>query len=199
MTKTAEPTALTHDPITVLIRSDAWGTRLMLECCEKVTREQFHRKFEMGLGTLHETLTHIISVMRRWTDRLAGRVPRAMLHTVAEFPHLGGEAKERTVRELRVLLDEAEKDLLDVAASCRDRLHTTVTVEWPGEGGTVKVYTFTRGAVFVHLTTHGYHHRAQCLNMLRHLGVAGVSDKLPEPSAVDWQAAIEAPATIKGV
>lgn len=188
---------LTHDPITILIRSDAWGTRLILDCCAKITRDQFHKKYDMGLGTLHETLTHIISVMRRWTDRLAGRTPRPMLHTVPEFPHLGGETKERTPAELRTLLDEAENDLLEVARQCKDTLHTTVTVEWPGDDGKVKVHTFTRGAVFVHLTTHGYHHRSQCLNMLRHLGVPGVSDSLPEPGAVDWQGAIESPPVVK--
>jgi uncharacterized damage-inducible protein DinB len=188
---------LTHDPITILIRSDAWGTRLILDCCAKITRDQFHKKYDMGLGTLHVTLTHIISVMRRWTDRLAGRTPRPMLHTVPEFPHLGGETKERTPAELRTLLDEAENDLLEVARQCKDTLHTTVTVEWPGDDGKVKVHTFTRGAVFVHLTTHGYHHRSQCLNMLRHLGVPGVSDSLPEPSAVDWQGEIESPPVVK--
>lgn len=80
---------------------------------------------------------------------------------------------------------------------CKQTLHTNVTVEWPGDEGKVKVYTFTRGAVFVHLTTHGYHHRAQCLNMLRHLQVPGMSDCLPEPSAADWQSAIESPPTVK--
>lgn len=189
--------SLTHDPITVLIASDAWGTRILLEQCEKISRDQFHKKYEIGLGTLHETFTHIISVMRRWTDRLAGRTPRAMLHNVPEFPHLVGEAKERSVAELRALLDEAEADLLAVAKQCRETLHTTVTVEWPGDDGKVKVYTFTRGAVFVHLTTHGYHHRAQCLNMLRHLNVPGVSDMLPEPSAVDWQAAMESTPVVR--
>ena len=39
----------------------------------------------------------------------------------------------------------------------------------------------------VHVTTHGMHHRAQCLNMLRHLGVPGVSDRLPEIDPLDWQ------------
>ena len=46
------------------------------------------------------------------------------------------------------------------------------------------------------MTTHGYHHRAQVLNMLRHLNLPGVSDKLPEPSAVDWQGAVESPPVI---
>ena len=48
-------------------------------------------------------------------------------------------------------------------------------------------HRFTLGAALVHVTTHGMHHRAQCLNMLRHLGVPGVSDRLPEIDPLDWQ------------
>ena len=57
----------------------------------------------------------------------------------------------------------------------------------------MRTYTFTRGVTLVHVCTHGTHHRAQCINMLRHLNVPGVSDKLPDPSTVDWQAATELP------
>jgi uncharacterized damage-inducible protein DinB len=31
------------------------------------------------------------------------------------------------------------------------------------------------------------HHRAQCLNMLRHLSAPGISDQLPEIDPLDWQ------------
>ena len=70
---------------------------------------------------------------------------------------------------------------------------TAVVSDWPGDDGVTKRYTFTRGTVLVHLCTHGTHHRAQCLNMLRHLNVPRLSDKLPDPSAVDWQAETESP------
>ena len=45
-----------------------------------------------------------------------------------------------------------------------------------------KMYSFTRGAVLTHVATHGMHHRAQCLNMLRKLGVA----PLPPSSVMEW-------------
>jgi uncharacterized damage-inducible protein DinB len=38
------------------------------------------------------------------------------------------------------------------------------------------------GAILTHATTHGMHHRAQCLNMLRHLGVT----PLPQSSVIEW-------------
>ena len=182
------------DPLDILIRSDAWSTRIVLETCTRLTPEQFDREFPIGLGSLHEILTHIVSVMRRWTDRVAERPPRPDLRALKDFPSLDAESRSYTPADLVPLLDDAERDALDTARLWRPRLDTTVTVEWPAsDGGGVKRYTFTRGAILVHMCTHGFHHRAQCLNILRHLNLPGVSDKLPEPSTVDWQAAIESP------
>ncbi len=185
--------ALTSDPVEVLIASDAWGTRAVLNVCRGLTREQFHARFAIGPGSLHDTLTHMVTVMRRWTDRLAGRTPRPMLHSVPEYPHLGGEDKDRTPEELLALLDDAERDLREVARACREDYAATIRVDWPSGDGW-KTYTFTRGCIVAHVTSHGYHHRAQCLNMLRQLGapVPGVTEGMPEPSAADWQAFVEA-------
>ena len=187
---------LSSDPVHIQVAADAWATRKILDLCRALTHDQFHRKFEIGLGTLHRTLTHIISAQRRWTDRIAERPVRPMLHTVPQFPNMGGEDKDRTVDELIALVDEAERDLAAVIARWRDRLGTTLSLDWPGKDGT-KTYTFSRAAVLVHLTTHGAHHRAQCLNMLRHLDVPGLSDALPDPSTVDWQAETESPPVVK--
>jgi len=41
--------------------------------------------------------------------------------------------------------------------------------------------------VITHVTTHGMHHRAQCLNMLRHVGV----NPLPQSSVLQWMLAGE--------
>lgn len=182
----------TTDPFTIMLRHDAWATRKMLGLCRGLSHEQFHRRFDMGLGSLHTNLTHVVSVMRRWTDRLAGRTPRPMLHALPEYPHLSGEAKDRTPAELEALLDEAERDLWTVANASRERgFGDTVHLEWPGDDGRKRRYTFTHGAVIVHVCTHGMHHRAQCLNMLKQLKVPGLSDKLPDPSVTDWVAETE--------
>jgi uncharacterized damage-inducible protein DinB len=41
---------------------------------------------------------------------------------------------------------------------------------------------FARAAVLAHVTTHGMHHRAQCLNILRRLGVT----PLRPSSVAEW-------------
>jgi uncharacterized damage-inducible protein DinB len=49
------------------------------------------------------------------------------------------------------------------------------------------VSTFTRAVILCHVHTHSMHHRAQCLNMLRHLGVS----PLPQSSVTDWSRAAQ--------
>ena len=186
------PGSLTGDPLDILLAHDAWATRTLLELCRPLSRDQFHQRFEIGLGSLHDNLTHIISVMRRWTDRLAERAVRPALHTVRGRPDIAAEPADRTPDQLLELLHTAERDLAGVTREWRGRLESAIHVVMPGEGGS-KRYTFSRGAVLVHVATHGTHHRAQCLNMLRHLGIPGLSDKLPEPSAADWQTETESP------
>ncbi len=44
---------------------------------------------------------------------------------------------------------------------------------------------YTRATILCHVHTHSMHHRAQCLNMLRHLGV----NPLPQSSVVEWSRA----------
>lgn len=190
--------SLTSDGLMALLRSDAWGTRGILRVCAGLTYEQFHQRFDIGLGSLHDTITHVISAMRRWTDRLAGREPRPMLHAAPGQPHVPGEQVSRTAAELLALLDEAERDLLETYERIKGDLSATVMLDWPGKAGEVKRYTFTRAAVLAHVGSHGYHHRAQCLNMLRRLGapVPGVTAGYPELSAVDWQAEVECPPEI---
>lgn len=184
------------DILNILLAHDAWGTRKLLELCRPLSHEQFHRRFEIGLGTLHETLTHMVSTMRRWADRLEERPVRPALHRIPERPDIPTELADRSVDDLLALLDAAAKDLAAIAAKWRSRpsgLATTISLDWPADDGRTKRYTFTRAVVLVHVCTHGMHHRAQVLNMLRHLNVPGLSDKLPDPCTVDWQAEVEMP------
>jgi predicted O-methyltransferase YrrM/uncharacterized damage-inducible protein DinB len=163
------------DPIDLLLAHDAWATREVLAACAPLDADSWHRRFEIGLGSLHETLTHIVGAMLRWADRIDGP-PRPLRPSI--------EGTVRTAAELRTLLDAAESELAAAAARARSRgLDTVVEVTL---GGTS--YRFTLGAMLVHVATHGSHHRAQGLNMLRRLGLPGVSDRLPEIDVLDWQA-----------
>ena len=153
------------DPVTILLAHDRWATRQILDACGKLTEEQFHKRFEMGPGSLHNTTTHMLAAMRAWTQMLMGQQPGVRLDA-------GGQ---RSVPELLTLLEQCADEF---AAEVR-RLPLDQTIMRVRDG---KTYTFTRGAVLTHVATHGMHHRAQCLNMLRQLGVS----PLPTSSVAEW-------------
>ena len=154
----------TSNPLDILLLHNQWATRQILLACEKLTADQFHQRFPIGPGSLHDTTTHIVGAMHIWIDRLAGQHQRPRL-----------EGTRRIVGELLALLDEACMELSRAAAAFP--LDHTATMT---RGA--KEYTFSRGGILTHVTTHGMHHRAQCLNMLRQLAV----DPLPTSSVVEW-------------
>lgn len=185
--------ALSSDPLSILLIHDEWANRAMLTACQRLSREQFHQPFDIGLGSLHAVTTHIVSVIGRWSDRLMGREPRPMLIATPGFT-APTDARDRTPDELLDLLRVVNGDLRAAADDgARKGLETTISLVWPSKDGPAKRYTFTRGAVLVHVCTHGMYHRAQCANMLRRIGAPGVSDAIPDLAVVDWQSATEAP------
>src|SRR5438477_1036125 len=142
------------DPLDILLTHDRWATRQILDACATLTPEQSHRRFGLGPGSLHDTVTHMLAAMRVWADLLAGREQRERL-----------EGTTRSLDELRQLHDQIADDLESSA-----RAHPLDGVVMRVRGG--QSFPIMRGAVLTHVATHGMHHRAQCLNMLRHLGVS---------------------------
>ena len=154
------------NPVEILLIHDRWATKNILGACEKISADQFHQRFEMGPGSLHATLIHVIGAMRGWSDLLASRPQR---------PRPDQDGTQLTPGELVKLFDESADDFSHLVHS--HPLDEIVSRERNG-----KLYSFTRGAVLTHVTTHGMHHRAQCLNMLRQLGVT----PLPPSSVMEW-------------
>ena len=124
----------------------------------------------MGPGSVHDTVTHLVSSTRAWGDMLAGREQRPRL-----------EGTEHSPDELLKLWDEVAADL-----AANARAHPVDELVTGTRGG--KSYTFPRGGVLTHVTTHAMHHRAQCLNMLRHLGI----QPLPTSSVLEWMLTVDA-------
>jgi uncharacterized damage-inducible protein DinB len=166
---------VSSEPLSIALEHNSWATREVLRACAVLDDSQWHRRFEMGPGSLHDTLTHIVGAMFRWADRIDGP-PRVVRPSIED-------GTRRTPAELMTLLDGAAPDLAASAERARARgLETALNVTLGGQA-----YRFTLGAMLVHVTTHGMHHRAQCLNMLRQLAVPGVSDRLPEIDVLEWQ------------
>lgn len=153
-----------HDPATILLTHNKWANTQIMNACATMSEDDFKRPIEMGMGSLYATMVHIGGAMRGWADLLAGRGFRAQAEEASY---------ERSA--LVAMLDEAADELTQLASAYP--MNEIVTRE---RGG--KEYSFTRGAVITHVTTHGMHHRAQCLNMLRQLG----KESLPPISVVEW-------------
>ena len=152
------------DITAVLLAHNHWATRNILDACDALDRAHLHARFEMGLGTLHDTLRHMLYAMGGWCDVLRQQ-PMRIRHPDTVY----------TVPEFRAILDAVSAELIDVST-----LHPPSEIVARTRDG--KTERFTRAAVLAHITTHGVHHRAQCLNMLRHLGVS----PLPVTSVTGW-------------
>ena len=161
----------TSDATEILLRHDRWATGQLIDACATLPDAQFHQNFEMGPGSLHDTLTHMLSAVRGWGDLIGGREQRDLLEVV-----------RRTPKELAAIHDELASDFeQSVRAHPADELVTG------SRGG--RTFTFARGAVATHVATHGMHHRAQCVNMLRQLGV----EQQPPTSVLEWILMVDAP------
>jgi uncharacterized damage-inducible protein DinB len=164
---------VTSDPLHALLAHNRWATHRVLDLCRPLSREQFHRRFEMGFGSLHNTMRHIVGCMRGWTDDIAARALRGPTK---------GPDESFSIDEFATLLDEVSDELKGMIETSDGRLGEHVYATFNG-----RRFTFTRGVVLTHVLVHGTHHRAQCLNMLRHLEVPGIFDKLPDLDVNDWQ------------
>ncbi len=162
--------------LTRLMDHNVYATRLLLECCESLADEMYYdQQFEIGLSTIHATMAHIVHCMERWNERIGE-------HKVSDKQH---QHKERhTPVELIDQLNRADKNLRQVVATleCENRFEEMMQFHIAETGQT---YQFTRGTAVIHVLTHGVHHRAQVLNMLRQ---AGVKD-LPDLDAIDVELA----------
>jgi uncharacterized damage-inducible protein DinB len=162
---------MTSDPLSILLQHSRWLTGVLLDHCAKLSNEQFHQKFEIGCGTLHDTLHHMIGCMAAWTARVKGET-----YTRPTGPF--------TIEQLRERLSSSAKGLDELVgelqlAGAMDHVRTQ---RFPSsEGGTVDV-TFTAGAAITHCLVHASYHAAQAVNMLRRLGVS----PLPELDVIDW-------------
>jgi uncharacterized damage-inducible protein DinB len=154
------------DYLEILFGYDRWATGEILKACEQLSDDQFHRRFEIGPGSLHDTTTHILGAMRLWTQVMGGVNPPQRLDQ---------DGVKRKPAELVQLLDAITGDFAREA----HRLAPSETVTRVRDG---KSMQFTRGTVLMQVMTHGAHHRAQCLNMLRQTGLK----PLPKSSVVEW-------------
>ena len=182
----------TTDPLDALLAHNRWATRLILEKCRGLTEEHFGRPFPIGPaehGGLRALLTHIVGAMRRWADRIA--YPARPVRSPLESWRAGHvPAPPLTVDDLVKLLEDAHRDLTGVINEIRSRgeagMEREIVFRFTTAEGRPIEHRFTTGAAIASAAVHGHYHRAQCMNVLRQLGVPTAS-----VDVIDWQEAEE--------
>jgi uncharacterized damage-inducible protein DinB len=151
------PLALESDTIAEYFRYADWARDRIHAVAGELTDAQLDRPFEMGVGTLRKTLLHIRFAEQWWLENWT-------LGPGRPFPELD---EQSSIAELVRLFDQTARQRSQFIAGCRaaDLLCPVSAHPRPGV-----VRTFPLGVTMLQLCGHGTHHRAQALNMLRHVG-----------------------------
>jgi uncharacterized damage-inducible protein DinB len=157
------------DVLDRLLGHDAWTTRQLLLRCRPLADAQLDREFAIGHGSLRATFAHVIWNVEAWTDDLCRRPLRPR-------PGPGDSSVER-------LVERHDAAAAEFAAAARRAREEGRLDECYVDG--VDGQTKSLGGVIAHVITHSMHHRAQVLNMMRHLGMTD----LIEGDVLSWEAA----------
>jgi uncharacterized damage-inducible protein DinB len=154
-----------------VLRHDAWTTRLLLTRAAELSNAALDQPFDMGHQTLRRTFQHIVGNMECWCDLILARPRRAGTNTTIE-----------DIQGLIARLDIVAAELVAIGQSFSsfgggDELFTDYLDDPPRKKSV--------GTALVHIATHGMHHRAQCLWMMRQLGLRN----LPEGDVFSWESA----------
>lgn len=160
------------DPLAALLAHNAWANRRLLSHCEGLGEDELHQRFDIGPGSVHDTIAHVIGAMYRWVQRIRGeRLPSPRFEGATDAP------RRFTLDELKDHHELAHDQIVCLHHALRDDGALT-RVFHPTDASDVELTTM---AALIHVATHGVHHRAQCLNMLRHLGAPG-----PDLDTAEW-------------
>jgi uncharacterized damage-inducible protein DinB len=154
-----------------LIGHDAWTTRQVLQRARELVPERWDQPFDVGHGTLRETLHHMIGNVETWTDLMEGReiVRGRDPDSARRFPAGLAERHEAAMTRFATLTRR-----IATAGRLDDRWIDTLD-----DPPTEKTY----GGAILHVLTHDHQHRAELLHMLARLGLRD----LPEGDLLGWE------------
>jgi uncharacterized damage-inducible protein DinB len=140
----------------LLVYSDEMNTRL-LQAAMPMTDGQLDRPFEMGMGTLRKTLAHIYDGEYVWLERWKGRI---------ETPWPAFDPMQ-TPAHIREQLEALRRDR-DAFVACLTP--TRLAARQAYRDSTGSKFEATLHDMLLHGIVHSIHHRAQAVNMIRHVG-----------------------------
>jgi len=128
-----------------------------------LTAEQYAREFPIGLGALGRILTHVMICEWSYMERIRGNA----VPPYKEWP-IQDETPPPFARLEEVWTAQARQTRDTLAAVPDWNAPIEYQVDWDGQPTIVSP---SAADIFTQLSLHEVHHRAQIMNILRHLGV----------------------------
>lgn len=140
-----------------LLGHDRWTTAQFLDISKGLTDAQLDQRFDIGLGTLRETLDHMIFNIAFWTGFMVGQPANV----------------QRDDRSPAALIERHERFYEDFAAAARrardeQRLDDTFIDHYD--------YPQTVGGTILQVVLHNVEHRSEVRHILERLGVSNLPD-----------------------
>ena len=148
----------------IQLRHSHWSTRRIIESCAALPHESFMKPFEIGAGSLQAVLSHVLEAMGFYVDVFGEQryeIGGSFDYTEPE----GFVERASTATGQLELIDEVGPAQRDAALALLDRKGQAGLVWWPNVKAMVPV-----SASIAQVLDHSSYHRAQCNNMLRHVG-----------------------------
>ena len=143
---------------------DAWAAGLALDVCRGLTDAQLDQPFDIGHGTLRETLAHVVGAFAYWTGQMTGEAPAPppVEASVDELVAWHGRVRAAFAVAARRAHDEGRLDEV-----FRDRYDVPQS----------------RGGTILQVVAHGAQHRGEVRHMLARLGLENLLEGDPQ----EWE------------
>ena len=166
---------MSHPFLETLFAYDRWATRSILAACAELTQEEFERPLNIGPKSLERTLSHLVSALFFFVDRLDRRAPR---------PRLEKDGRARTAAELLDLFAQADREFTAAVTRTIETHALTDILNWTStdKGPIDPADQITFAVALAQMIDHGIQHRTQAADMLELLG----KDLPHELSPFEW-------------
>jgi uncharacterized damage-inducible protein DinB len=136
----------------------------LLDWVRPLSQEQYVRAFPIGLGSLARTLAHVELSEWYYIQRMRQRT----IPPYEQWPIR--DESPPPFAEIEAAWSEQAKRTRAALSAVRD-WSAPIEYEVTTDEGRRDLVTASAGDIFTQLVLHEVHHRAQAMNMLRHLGV----------------------------
>jgi uncharacterized damage-inducible protein DinB len=148
----------------VQLQHSWWSTRKILESCAALPHESFVMPFEIGEGSLHAVLSHVLECMTFFADVLEEH-KYAPGSTFSWTQPEGFAENASTATGQLALINKFGPAQCEAGIALLERKGPGGLVWWPNFEKLVPA-----SVSIAQVIDHTSYHRAQCNNMLRHVG-----------------------------